>query len=91
VVSWAHQRTRELADQLLDDAYNVRQRGADLAGTVGRAVADAAAATRDAAWVVGDALTRPFGRRGHGGSPIGPVAPLAVLRAADEREVAWDD
>jgi hypothetical protein len=91
VVSWAHQRTRELADQLLDDAYNVRQRGADLAGAVGRAVANAAAATRDAAWVVGDTLTRPVGRRDHGGSPLGPVAPLAVLRATGEREVAWDD
>ena len=26
VVSWAHQRSRELADQLLDDAHSFRQR-----------------------------------------------------------------
>ena len=84
MVSWAHQRTRELADQLLDDAYNVRLRGASLAGALRRACADAVAATRDAAWVVGDALGRPFGRRDHAGRLLGPVAPLAVLRAVDE-------
>jgi hypothetical protein len=83
VVSWAHQRTRGLADQLLDDAHNVRQRGADLACTLGRAGADALAATRDAAWVVGDAVGRLFGRGGHGGSPLPPV-PLVVLRAVDD-------
>jgi hypothetical protein len=91
VVSWAHQRTRGLADQLLDDAYNVRQRGAALARVVGMASADAVVAARDAAWVVGDAFGRLFGRRDRGGSPLGPVAPLAVLRAVDEHEVAWDD
>jgi hypothetical protein len=84
VVSWAHQRTRELTDQLLDDAYNVRQRGAALAGAVGRAGADAVAATRDAAWVVGDAFGRLFGRRSHGNGPLGPVAPLSVVPAVDD-------
>jgi hypothetical protein len=26
-----------------------------------------------------------LGRRNHGGSPLAPVAPLAVLRAADDQ------
>ena len=83
VVSWTHQRTRELADQLLDDAYNVRQRGADLAGALGRAAADAMAVARDTAWVVGDAFRRLLGRGGRSGSPL-PPAPLVLVRAVDD-------
>ena len=37
MVSWAHQRTRELADQLLDDAHTFRQRCTDCAAGLRRA------------------------------------------------------
>lgn len=79
VVSWAHQRSRELADQLLDDAYSFRQRCADCADALRRA----GALILDAVFDLPAGCRRTYGK-------IAEASYLAAAKAVDAvLDLAW--